>query len=158
MYWYSFDGNSSKTQDFFISIDKFQDIGLYHIHIYGIRDAELSFVAGSCCIIKDFTSQLSSVSSDKERQYKTTLSSLSDENWDRGILKGDNKILLFNFNSKILEIIQQSSFLRSFNRLYKIEKIDFDSNWIRITVDKEASDDCAYPKEIEFVLNSDIGL
>ena len=77
------------------------------------------------------------------------ISSLTDSNWTKGILNSNKQTLLFAYDAKLLEKIQESDILQAQNEKFFIVKVENDSKWIRVTVDKDASA-CAYPANIAF--------
>ena len=77
------------------------------------------------------------------------LSPITDKNWTKGILNSNKQTLLFAYDAKLLEKIQESDILQAQNEKFFIVKVENDSKWIRVTVDKDASA-CAYPANIAF--------
>ena len=73
-------------------------------------------------------------------------------------MNSNKQTLLFAYDAKLLEKIQESDIVQAQNEQFCIVKVDFDSKWIRVTVDKDASA-CAYPANIAFSnlgINGDI--
>ena len=82
------------------------------------------------------------------------LSPTTDENWTNGILNSTKKTLLLAYDSELLEKIQESDCVQAQNEQFAIVNREYDSKWIRVTVDRDASL-CAYPARISFS-NSEI--
>jgi len=83
--------------------------------------------------------------------YVTTniiqVANLTDENWNGGIhVLG--KTLLFNYANQLASKLKNAEQLIVNNENFVIESVEFDEQWIRVTVDKDAFV-CMYPNNIQ---------
>jgi len=74
------------------------------------------------------------------------LADWTDENWTNGYSNTSN-ILLFNRQDTLLINLLAKKYIAYNNERYIISKVDFDNKWIRVTVDRDASN-CMYPSLI----------
>ncbi len=75
------------------------------------------------------------------------LADLTDENWVDGYSRqGD--ILLFSREDTLLIELLSKQYLVSGDDIYRIENVDFDDSWIRVSVDRNA-EKCMYPAMLQ---------
>lgn len=74
------------------------------------------------------------------------LADLTDENWRKGYSEA-GKILLFNRQEELLADLQQKKKIVCEDAVYQIVNVDYDEQWIRVEVDREAAG-CMYPADI----------
>lgn len=77
---------------------------------------------------------------------KFILANLTDNNWANGYSRVSNT-LLFKNDELLIASLSYCSTLKCNNQAYSIVNVSYDSDWIRITVNKDASQ-CAFPAEI----------
>lgn len=74
-------------------------------------------------------------------------SEFTDDNWTSGIFNADNKVILMKMDGDLLLALENASNIKCNDDIYVIKSIDYDSNWIKIYTDKDASE-LAYPSEL----------
>lgn len=74
------------------------------------------------------------------------LANFTDSNWTNGY-SNMNNVLLFDRNDELLIKLLTHNQIVGKNQQFEILNIEFDSKWIRVTVDRNASV-CMYPEEI----------
>lgn len=75
---------------------------------------------------------------------------LTDGNWSNGISTwGLKNVILFQYSSAFMDMLKNSSYIVSGENFYHIENIEYDDTWIRVMVDKQATD-CQYPNILFF--------
>lgn len=88
-----------------------------------------------------------------EKQYYYTkgyqLANVTDENWSYGCSNFGNTILFYREDNLLVECLTNECIVCD-GEVYQVESVDFDDNWIRVTVDHNA-DICKYPSAIQFV-------
>ena len=84
--------------------------------------------------------------SNDEKAY--SLADYTDQNWTNGYSNFDNTVLSKNTN-QLLEDILMSKIVKCDNEQFDIIKVQYDKQWIRVTLDREAKN-CMYPAKIVF--------
>ena len=69
--------------------------------------------------------------------------SLTDNNWDNGVHRNGN-ILLLAYDAAVLSRLKKAESIGTFETQFPIEKVEYDGEFIRVHVDGEASI-CQYP-------------
>jgi hypothetical protein len=78
-----------------------------------------------------------------------TASSFTDESWTKGVRNVDNNVILFTWNQQLFDELEQASCIMTDSERLSIVYIDFDENWIRVTVSGDATN-MRYPKVLSF--------
>lgn len=79
--------------------------------------------------------------------YKTDFyaSELTDDNWTKGISNFENcKMILFDRDDYLLAVLEGAENIICGEQLFNILNVEHDEMWIRVEVDRDASD-CQYP-------------
>lgn len=74
------------------------------------------------------------------------LADLTDENWTSGYSNVGN-VLLFYYEEELLNNLRNGTFVSTGERQFTIQDIKYDSQWIEVTVEGDASS-CKYPAYI----------
>jgi len=74
------------------------------------------------------------------------LADLTDENWTSGYSNVGN-VLLFYYEEELLNNLRNGTFVSTGERQFTIQDIKYDSQWIKVTVEGDASS-CKYPAYI----------
>lgn len=88
-----------------------------------------------------------------EKQYCYTkeyrLADITDENWTYGCSNSENLLLFYREDDLLVECLTNERIVCG-GEMYQIESVDFDDDWIRVSVDHNA-DICRYPSKLRFV-------
>ena len=79
-----------------------------------------------------------------DQEYQ--LANWTDENWTNGYSNTGSVLLFYRHERLLNELLSKENLIADEN-IYHIENVDYDDTWIRVLVDKDASD-CMYPTEI----------
>ena len=88
-----------------------------------------------------------------EKQYCYTkeyrLADITDENWTYGCSNSEDLLLFYREDDLLVECLTNESVVCG-GEMYQIESVDFDDDWIRVSIDHNA-DICRYPSKLRFV-------
>ena len=80
-----------------------------------------------------------------------SISDLTDPNWKKGVLKGTDNVILFDYSIFREEGLKNASSMMADGRSYRINQYKiFDNRWIHVVIDNPNHDHVAFPQKVTF--------